>query len=72
MDYSGEEYRMLILPDHPTPIYLRTHTADPVPFLLYDSRRQARKIGVFSEKEAAASGNYQPNGHMLIEELIQR
>lgn len=72
MDDSGEEYRMLILPDHPTPIYLRTHTADPVPFLLYDSRRQARKIGVFSEKEAAASGNYQPNGHMLIEELIQR
>lgn len=71
MDASGEEYRMLILPDHPTPIRIRTHTSDPVPYILYDSRRQARKIAVFNEKEAAASGNYQPNGHQLIEELLQ-
>ncbi len=70
MDDSGEDYRMLILPDHPTPIYLRTHTADPVPFLLYDSRRQARKIGVFNEKEAAATGIFEPEGHKLIEKLI--
>lgn len=71
MDNSCEEYRMLILPDHPTPIYLRTHTADPVPFLLYDSRRQARKIGVFNEKEAAATGIFEPEGHKLIEKLIR-
>lgn len=70
MDYSGEDYRMLILPDHPTPIYLRTHTADPVPFLLYDSRRQAKKIGVFNEKEAAATGIFEPEGHKLIDRLI--
>ena len=38
MEKSGKDFRMLILPDHPTPISRRTHTADPVPFLLYDSR----------------------------------
>ncbi len=71
MDASGEDYRLLILPDHPTPIYLRTHTADPVPYILYDSRRQARKIARFSENEAAASGNYLPDGYLLIDQLIQ-
>ncbi len=71
MDASGEDYRLLVLPDHPTPIYLRTHTSDPVPYLLFDSRYQAKRIAVFSEESAAASGNYQPDGHKLIEELIQ-
>lgn len=71
MDASGEDYRLLILPDHPTPIYLRTHTADPVPYILYDSRRQARKIIRFNESEAEASGNYLPDGHLLLHRLIQ-
>jgi 2,3-bisphosphoglycerate-independent phosphoglycerate mutase len=35
----GEDYRMLILPDHPTPISIKTHTADPVPFMIFDSRK---------------------------------
>jgi 2,3-bisphosphoglycerate-independent phosphoglycerate mutase len=70
MDESGEDYRMLILPDHPTPIVLRTHTAEPVPFILYDSRRESRKIGRFSEKEAAATGIIEYEGHKLIEKLI--
>jgi len=37
MDASGEAYRLLILPDHPTPIRVRTHTSESVPYLLYDS-----------------------------------
>ena len=40
MDASGEEYRLLVLPDHPTPIRLRTHVAEPVPYLLYDSGKK--------------------------------
>ena len=71
MDASGEDYRLLILPDHPTPIYLRTHTSDPVPYILYDSRRQARRIARFNEQEAATSGNYLPDGYSLIDRLIQ-
>ncbi len=39
MDASGEPYRMLVMPDHPTPIRIRTHTADPIPYLLYDSTK---------------------------------
>lgn len=72
LDQSGEDYRILILPDHPTPICLRTHTSDPVPYILYDSRRQMKKISVFNEKEAEASGNFEPNGFHLIDTLIEK
>ena len=70
LDASGEDYRMLVLPDHPTPIRIRTHTSQPVPYILYDSRRQAKKIGGFNEKEAAATGIFEPEGHKLIDLLI--
>ena len=68
---SGEDYRMLILPDHPTPIRVRTHTGDPVPYLLYDSTRQEKKLAIFSEAEARAAGVYQPDGYKLIDELLK-
>ncbi len=71
MDASGEDYRILILPDHPTPVKLRTHTSDPVPYILYDNRHEAKKIALFNEKEAAATGNYQPDGYKLIDSLIR-
>lgn len=70
LDASGEEYRMLILPDHPTPIRLRTHTGDPVPYLLFDSTRQEKKIAKFTEEEAAQTGNFQPEGFRLLDRLI--
>ena len=72
MDASGEDYRMLILPDHPTPIRYRTHTADPVPYILYDSTRQRKTIARYSEKEAAATGIYVPEGYRLIDHLFQK
>ena len=71
LDDSGEEYRMLILPDHPTPIRLRTHTGDPVPYLLFDSTRQEKKIAKFTEEEAAQTGNFQPEGFRLLDQLIR-
>ncbi len=71
LDQAGESYRMLILPDHPTPICKRTHTSDPVPYLLYDSNCSDRKLTTFSEKTAAATGIFQPDGYRLIEMLIQ-
>ena len=72
MDASGEDYRMLVLPDHPTPIRARTHTGDPVPYLLYDSTRQARKVAAFTEVEARATGIYQPDGYKLMDVLLMR
>ena len=72
MDESGEAYRMLILPDHPTPIRCRTHTSDPVPYILYDSTQECRKIGRYSEKEAAATGIYEPTGYKLMDKFLNR
>ena len=71
LDASGEDYRMLILPDHPTPIRIRTHTADPIPYILYDSRRQARRIARYTEAEAAATGELLEKGYTLMERFIQ-
>ena len=72
MDDSGEDYRMLILPDHPTPIRVRTHTGSPVPFLLYDSTHPEKKKAKYSEAEAAATGDFEPDGYKLIDRLIQK
>lgn len=71
MDDSGEDYRMLILPDHPTPIRVRTHTGSPVPFLLYDSTHPEKKKAKYSEAEAAATEDFEPDGYKLIDRLIQ-
>ena len=71
LEEAGEEFRMVILPDHPTPICIRTHSAENVPYLLYDSRRQRRKIGFYNEREAEASGMLIAEGHKLIEYLLE-
>lgn len=71
MDASGEAYRMLIMPDHPTPISIRTHTGDPVPYILYDSRQERKAIARYTEKDAAATGIYEPNGYKLMERLLK-
>ncbi|MGM9589051.1 MAG: cofactor-independent phosphoglycerate mutase [Faecousia sp.] len=71
MEAAGENFRMLILPDHPNPIRYRTHTGDPVPYVLYDSTHQRKRIAHYNEKEAAATGNFEPNGHHLLARLIQ-
>ena len=72
MDASGEPYRLLIMPDHPTPVRLRTHTSDPVPYLLYDSTMERRAIGRYNEAEAEDSGNIEREGFRLIERLFAK
>lgn len=60
------DYKVLIMPDHATPLALRTHTNDPIPYLIYDSRKA--KIGVenFCEESAKETGIYMPIGHELM------
>ena len=70
MDASGEDYRMLVLPDHPTPITLRTHTSDPVPYMLYDSTNHGSRMWHYNEREAAASGIDMPSGAALMEYFL--
>ena len=72
MDASGEDYRMLILPDHPTPIEVRTHTSEPVPYLLYDSTNLQENNWQYSEKCAKAGGICHPLGHELIDYLFSK
>ena len=68
---AGEDFRMVVLPDHPTPISLRTHTADNVPYLLYDSTAERSESWHYNEREAAQTANFIPEGHKLIEYLLQ-
>lgn len=72
MEEAGEDYRMLILPDHPNPIRYRTHTGDPVPYVLYDSRVQRRSLARYNEKAAEATGNFVPQGYTLLERFLER
>ncbi len=69
---AGEDYRMLILPDHPNFLRLRTHTPDPVPYILYDSTREQKKLARYGEAEAAATGIFEPQGHKLMERFLQK
>ena len=71
LDEKGVSYRMLILPDHPTPVRVRTHTSDCVPYMLYDSENQWDKTWHYNEKEGNASGNYISVGHTLINHLFE-
>ena len=72
MDKAGTEYRMLIMPDHPTPINCRTHTSDPVPYLLYDSCHKQNNNWSYNEAEARKSGNELSEGYTLINKLFSR
>lgn len=71
LEEAGEEYRLLLLPDHPTPIEVRTHTGEPVPYLLYDSTIEEKGPGVYNEKTAAQTGNVWPDGYKLMGHLLR-
>ena len=67
---TGEPFKILVLPDHPTPIVRRTHTMDSVPFFLYDSRVKNKGVHPFTEASCAAAGNYIPYGYNLLGYMI--
>ncbi|MBO5786885.1 MAG: cofactor-independent phosphoglycerate mutase [Clostridia bacterium] len=67
----GERYRILLLPDHPTPISARTHIRAAVPFVIYDSGMERDSgISVYCEHTAAETGLYLERGEMLLEKLL--
>lgn len=72
MRKAGEDYRMLVMPDHPTPIRCRTHTSDPVPYLLYDSTAEQDHAWHYNEAEAALSGHVVREGYKVIERLFEK
>lgn len=73
MDAWGVPYRFMVLPDHRTPIARRTHTTEPVPYVLYDSTHpQEEKEQSFSEPSGEASGNYFSSGHALMDYFVKK
>ncbi|MCD8396256.1 MAG: cofactor-independent phosphoglycerate mutase [Lachnospiraceae bacterium] len=72
LDASGEPYRMLVMPDHPTPIRIRTHTSDPIPYLLYDSTKMLGSGALYCERTAKESGIFRPEGYKLIDVLFEK
>ncbi|MDR0222959.1 MAG: cofactor-independent phosphoglycerate mutase [Oscillospiraceae bacterium] len=69
---SAERLKILVTPDHPTPLSLKTHTRAPVPFMIYDSENAAGGAKVFGEDGAAKTGVYIENGHELMGRFICR
>jgi len=72
MQRIGEDYRMIILPDHPTPLSLRTHTSEPVPFLIYQSNDEKDNLNdVYNEFTSKETGLYFPEGYKLMDYFIK-
>lgn len=71
LEQSGQDYRILILPDHPTPIRIRTHSSGPVPYLLYDNRKKLGGQENYSEETAEKSGLVWKDGYQLMDHLLE-
>ena len=72
LDEMGEDYRILICPDHPTPLLTKTHSSDPVPFMIYDSRRELSGVDTFTEATAEATGIYIEHGPSIMDRLLEK
>lgn len=68
---AGVSYKMLILPDHPTPISLKTHVSDPVPYIIYNSEKNTGSGLAYNEKNAKETGVYIDVGHELMKHFIE-
>lgn len=72
LDAAGEVYKLMFLPDHATPLSLRTHTNDPVPFLIYDSsHEQDNPDYTYDEQCAAKTGLYVDKGYRLMDFFLK-
>lgn len=68
--WQGDDLRLLVLPDHPTPIEVRTHTADPVPFLLWGQGFSPNGAKRFTEAEAEKAGFSLDQGYKIMGMLV--
>ena len=73
LEAAGEDYSILVMPDHPTPIAIKTHISDPIPYLLYRSTEPVESgISTYTEKTGAGTGRYVAQGHELMRRLLGR
>ncbi|MBQ3181262.1 MAG: cofactor-independent phosphoglycerate mutase [Clostridia bacterium] len=69
---TKDDFRVLITPDHPTPIALKTHVRDAIPFVIYDSRKDTGLGLDYTEENAKNTGLYIEPGYKLIERLLEK
>ena len=67
----GEDFKIMVLPDHPTPLHIRTHSIAPVPFFIYSSANETDGVNTFNEFTAQATNNYIDKGHTLMDILVK-
>ena len=68
-----DDFAVLVCPDHPTPLSIRTHSSNPVPYLIYDSKNEAEDgVKSFTEKEAQATGNYIEKGFTMMDYFLSK
>lgn len=71
LEKRGMDYKMLIMPDHPTPISLKTHVSDPVPYVIYDSTDTTSGSGKkYTEKNGESTGVYIEKGYTLMDKFL--
>ena len=70
--FEGEDIKILICPDHPTPLALKTHTNAPVPYLIYDSRKKNNGVDRFDEESAEKTGVFVKVGHTLMDKFLEK
>ena len=72
LENCGEDYKVMILPDHPTPIVTRTHASDPVPFMIYHKQAErASGVDSINENSAKATGDFVAVGHTLMDQFLK-
>ena len=73
MRKAGEDFSILVMPDHPTPIKIKTHTSDPVPFLIYRSNDEKDSgLDSYNETTAASTGLYIEKGYTLMQKFLNK
>lgn len=71
LEEADINYKMMILPDHPTPVRLKTHVGDPVPYIIYSSSEPKDTGLSYSEKNAEKTGKYRQSGMELMKHFLE-
>ena len=72
LESCGDDFKILVLPDHPTPLDLRTHSSEPVPFFIFDPTEKKDGVSSFTEKNCELKKDYIPDGCELLSEFIAK
>jgi len=73
LEETGEDFSMLVMPDHPTPLAIRTHSREPIPYIIYKNYENNKGSGLaYTEEEATKTGIYEKDGYKLIEKLFNK